>query len=288
MMLRLFVLAIGAGLVGCGTNSRSHEGPDNYDWDNPIKFYMPDRLLEVSGISLLPGSNDSLLAQQDELGRVFLLKAGEKKYRDIRFADDGDFEDLTILQDQVFVLKSEGSIFNFLLSSFTTNEKEIAATEWLNSWGKGEYEGLYARPDEKSLYLLCKECDDSKGDLLIKKLDVDSFGLKLQGEIRIASDSVSRHLQDGEIKGKKLQPSGLAQHPISGDWYIISHVNKLLIIADEGWRVKSAWPLSPTRFRQPEGICFAPNGDLFISNEGDEVSSGNVLKFHFQYPAGTR
>jgi hypothetical protein len=34
-------------------------------------------------------------------------------------------------------------------------------------------------------------------------------------------------------------------------------------------------------FRQPEGICFKPNGDLFISNEGDG-GKAKILKFKYR------
>ncbi|MCR6719600.1 MAG: SdiA-regulated domain-containing protein [Chitinophagaceae bacterium] len=84
-----------------------------------------------------------------------------------------------------------------------------------------------------------------------------------------------------KMKGKRFQPSALARHPVTGEWFILSSVNKLLVITDENWNVKSAWKLTPSRFRQPEGMAFDKDGNLFISNEGDEVTSGNVLEFKY-------
>jgi uncharacterized protein YjiK len=46
--------------------------------------------------------------------------------------------------------------------------------------------------------------------------------------------------------------------------------------------VKEVYPLNPALFRQPEGIAFDNENNLYISNEGDDISKGNVLKFVFK------
>ena len=75
-----------------------------------------------------------------------------------------------------------------------------------------------------------------------------------------------------------FQPSGLAIHPIYGEIYIISSVGKLLIILNRWGKVQDVKELDPKIFRQPEGICFSPNGDMYISNEG-QGGKGYILKF---------
>jgi hypothetical protein len=55
-----------------------------------------------------------------------------------------------------------------------------------------------------------------------------------------------------------------------------------LMITDANWKVKDVYPLDPRRFRQPEGLAFDTAGNMYISNEGDEVSNGNVLKFEYR------
>jgi uncharacterized protein YjiK len=36
--------------------------------------------------------------------------------------------------------------------------------------------------------------------------------------------------------------------------------------------------LNPKIFRQPEGICFSPDGTMYIASEGDGME-GTLLKF---------
>ena len=75
-----------------------------------------------------------------------------------------------------------------------------------------------------------------------------------------------------------FKPSGIAIHPIDGEVYIISSVGKLLIILNRSGKVQNVIELDPKIFRQPEGICFSPKGDMFISNEG-QGGKGYILKF---------
>ncbi|HRO71502.1 MAG TPA: SdiA-regulated domain-containing protein, partial [Chitinophagaceae bacterium] len=82
----------------------------------------------------------------------------------------------------------------------------------------------------------------------------------------------------GKIK-RGFRPSGLARNPITSEWFVISSVNKLLVVADSTWNIKQACKLNGNVFNQPEGIAFDKAGNLYISNEGDDLSEGNILKF---------
>jgi uncharacterized protein YjiK len=66
---------------------------------------------------------------------------------------------------------------------------------------------------------------------------------------------------------------------VTSEWFIISAVNKLLVVTDDKWKIKETCLLSSNIFNQPEGITFDSTGTLYISNEGDDLSEGNILKF---------
>ncbi len=83
-----------------------------------------------------------------------------------------------------------------------------------------------------------------------------------------------------EQRSSHFHPSCLARHPLTGDWYIISSVNKVLLVLDDHWRLKDAWPLDPTLFKQPEGLAFDREGNMYISNEGQK-GNPNLLLFRY-------
>ena len=107
------------------------------------------------------------------------------------------------------------------------------------------------------------------------KLSVDG-SLKNAGQFNIDVKKIE------ELTGKKkiaFHPSALSKNPQTNEWYILSSVNRLLVIADLNWNVKEVFSLNPGLFGQPEGIAFDKASNLYISNEGDRLRPGNVLKF---------
>ena len=79
----------------------------------------------------------------------------------------------------------------------------------------------------------------------------------------------------------KFRSSALAYNHRTNEWYIISSINKLLVITDSNWKVTAAYKLNPAIYIQPEGMAFDKNGNLYISNEGGDLHSGNVLKINW-------
>ncbi len=274
-------------VLGGSCQSKSDEPfiTQGYDLGNPEKIFMPDILLEVSGISFYPGSDDSIWAVQDERGLVFQLKQGEKKYRDFRFAKDGDYEDLSFLNHHLYVLRSDGHIFH--IPSAPGGSLLVDSTrEWSDLLPEAEYEGLYGDSLSQSLYAMTKvngSRKSEKGTSIYKLNLIEDGRLEKSDRFTVSNDTINSILGK-KMKSGRFQPSGLARHPVTGDWYLISSVNKLLIVANSNFEIESVWPLLPSRFRQPEGIAFDLLGNMYISNEGDEVSSGNVLKFEYHPP----
>lgn len=79
----------------------------------------------------------------------------------------------------------------------------------------------------------------------------------------------------------EFKPSAAGINPVNGKLYIVASVGKILVIADRNGKVEEVIPLNPVLYNQPEGMTFAPNGDLYISNEGGE-GIATILKFIYK------
>lgn len=269
------ILALILLTAGC-VPAQKNEIPGGYDLNNPEKFFMPESLLEISGITFNKGKNDTVYAIQDEEGKLFRLAWKEKKQYHTKFGKKGDYEDVTIIKDKVIVLKSNGFLYSFPLSESLYEETD-SVREWKHLLPEGEYEGIYGEEASGKLYVICKNCleDNSKSSVsgyILQSGDsiyqVGNFQVNVNGIKAIA----------GKVK-RGFRPSALTKNPRTGEWFILSAVNKLLVITDSSWKVKDAFVLNSNIFNQPEGIAFDNEENLYISNEGDDLSEGNILKF---------
>lgn len=256
------------------------ENPKGYNLSKPDKFNMPEVLLEISGVTFNKGKNDYFYAHQDEDGSVFKIPVGSKDYTETKFNKKGDYEDIAMMKEQVFVLKSNGAIYAFSINELDKSEaNNVVVTE--NVLPKAEYEGMFADEISGNIYVLCKNCKEDKGSKkstgYILTLQKDNT-LKLAGNFSIDVSEID------QISGKKkgaFRPSALAINPLTSEWYIISSVNKVLIVADSKFKIKDVFHLNGNTFNQPEGIAFDSIGNLYISNEGSETQEGNVLRFNY-------
>jgi len=107
-------------------------------------------------------------------------------------------------------------------------------------------------------------------------LKTNTFSPEPAYTINIAD--IKRLLKDEEAEFK---PSAAGINPVTGKLYIVASVGKLLVIADKKGKVEQVFRLDPVMYNQPEGMTFAPNGDLYISNEGGE-GIATILKFVYR------
>ena len=280
--LIIMVFAGAAVLLGisCTNKPEVIANPKGYDLGKPVKYNMHINLTEISGIAFRHGKSDSLYAEEDENGNVYYLKLGDKKVNESRFAKSGDYEDIAISNNYVIILRSDGTLFTFPFNQ--VRNKEIPGVKKIKDViPAGEYEGMYADEKTNRLYILCKNCDGDKGKVssgYILQLQNDGT-VKSAGGFSINVKAVEQ-LLTGKKKGG-FRPSALAKNLNTNEWYILSSVNKVLVVTDASWDVKNVYPLNPKLFNQPEGIAFDDHNNLYISNEGDLVTAGNVLKFNY-------
>ncbi|SDZ91416.1 SdiA-regulated [Arachidicoccus rhizosphaerae] len=266
-----------------------------YRLSQPTAVYqLPEELREVSGIRFLQSDSLHIYAEQDEKGRLYQLAPGDKQANYVDFGKDGDYEDLVFLGGKAIFLRSDGDLFSIdLPASFTATPTKTVEVQHIHRLvPKGEYEGLYADTATSQLYMLCKQCakEDHKKSTSVYRLDLNG-GKWVRGasfQVDVTRISEMAYARQTKQKGKKkkhepatinFKPSAICRNPATGEWYLLSSINKMLVVTGSDWQVKSVQPLPPGLYPQPEGMCFDKDGNLYISNEGQSPGGATLLKF---------
>jgi hypothetical protein len=263
-------------LVACQAGIKNEEpviSPPGYDFSNPVKYLMKEELDEISGIIYM---NDPprIVTLNDEEGKLYTvnLESSEKPGH-FKFAKKGDFEDLCFDGQYWYAMKSKGIVFrikNAFSDSFSV--KEFPFPEMGN-----EFETIFYDPSVKKTIILCKQCLTSVNGR-VPAYSLDTTTSTFPYEPMYSPDTLSIMNMLGKKK-IKFRPSGAAINPLTGELYILASSDKLLLIM-KGGEIMQVIKLSKNLFRQPEGITFAPNGDLYISNEAKDAI-GNILLFRY-------
>jgi hypothetical protein len=269
-------------IIGCKSEKKNKVefiSPAGYSFENPVKIKLGEDLDEISGI-VYDKSLDALIALNDEEGKLFMVYTDNRPpSTGYRFNKGGDYEDLCNDGRDWYAMKSNGNlsrIRNPFTDSMSSEEFKFPLK------GKFNFESIFFDPGNNRLVLLCKDCNNPEEKVLgysfpLDKNETDSisnFNLDLSG------------LPSIPLKKKEsLKPSATAFHPVSGDLYVMASVNSLLIIADRSGKAKEVFKLDKKIFKQPEGLCFSPNGDMFVSNEARN-GMANIL--HFKYSPVTK
>jgi uncharacterized protein YjiK len=240
------------------------------------KMELGKHLHEISGLAYIPGKN-LFLGENDEKGDIFTFDFKNKNDNvgKIRFGGKGDYEDIVHTDTAAYMLIATGSVVQVMTkdSSFTTKEFT------LDRGGNSEFESMYLGADGKSLVLLCKECSKEKDEVRTAyRFDLATLTFSSEPLYSINIADIKKLLSDDKAEFK---PSAAGINPINGKLYMVASVGKLLVIADKLGKVEQVFRLDPVMYNQPEGMAFAINGDLYISNEGGE-GIATILKFVYK------
>jgi uncharacterized protein YjiK len=250
-------------LLSCQPSTE--RSPAGYDLNQPQKREFTKVLNEISGLHF-DKESQSLLVISDSKDNIFQIDLRAQRLKDYakNFAKQADFEDLVKVGKNVYVLISDGTILSVppgvKNDSFTKSFK-------FPFKGKNDFESMYYDPSARGLVILCKTCEHEKGEGTRSafRFDLDSLRFDSSVLFRIAIDSVKSLMKNNDISFK---PSAASINPVDSNLYILGSSGQLLVIADRRGRVLKGYPLNPDRNPQAEGIAFAPNGTMFMSNEG--------------------
>lgn len=292
-MYRFIVILFFSSFTFCSSTDRSRYLRESFPYklDHPEKkFILPEHLSEISGITWF--GNDTILCVQDEKAIVYLLSSATgKQIGKHIFGKDGDYEDLTCHGKTIYVLRSDGAVF--MLENLDGDHKAGSVKTPLSE--RNNTEGLAWDDSSQSLLIACKGSPSTGKTKLNDRLkavyqyDPVNDNFNLQPFLLMRLDK-QEYFETPEIFAEFLKagseisfnpatfhPSGIAVHP-EGKIYLLSATARILLILNRSGRIINFSFLDPDIFIQPEGICFSPGGDLYISNEG-RGGYANILMF---------
>ncbi len=258
-----YLLPIVCLLMACNFSSSTQPlNIDGYDWQSMKKVKLQEPLAEISGIVYDPASN-SYLAINDEQGNLYVLNATDFTIRkEFSFGKAGDYECVTLGAGYAYVLKSNGDIYTMQYDGRSISN----VTQAKYQGHKTEFESTLWDDAKKQLYIISKKSDI---DHKLKATQVYAYDPVSNTYSQDAVQSISwQEIKDKGADVKGFHPSAAAIQPATGDIFLVSSIEKLLVILDNSWHVKTVHSLDPKLFQQPEGIAFNDKANLVITNEG--------------------
>lgn len=240
----------------------------------PLQLKLPSKLGEASGLAMT--TDGRLLTHNDEYGAVYeidyLSGAIRKQFTFGSALLRADFEDIACVDTMVYMVTSEGDIYAFREGK-NGERKQFQLYETFLS-KKNDVEGLAYDPVTDCLLLACKA---SAGSGLEQYKAVYSFSLKEKKLINkprflLQLKSFAKTAHNGQFN-----PSGIARHPISGTFFLISSDGELIIEISGDGKILSHQRIPKKVNSHPEGIAFTKDLTMILCNDGQGKASTIVL-----------
>jgi uncharacterized protein YjiK len=268
-------------IIGVSDSGYDLKTPDDHN-------ELPDGLTEISGLAHLASATFACI--QDEHGILFYYDRDRNQIlKRTVFHGDGDYEGIALVHGTIYVLRSDGALFE--IENHGTSKP--ATRTYLT--------GITARNNEGLCY-------DRKGNRLLigskgrlgkgpeHKHRRAVYGFDLREKKLHEKPVLEINVKDLELFAKKnrllpdgvkikLKTSAMGIHPKTGKLFMLSAAEHLLLIFDLEKGVEHIEMLDPALFNKAEGITFNENGDMFITNEGKKQKP-TLLQFNYRKGKG--
>lgn len=296
-MMRISTLLIFISLMSCNDPTGSRMGDENKLNEKVISpqqnkvHELPEELNEISGITFL---NDSVLvAIQDEEGILFYYDLKQDRIiKKQNFAGPGDYEDLVRAGNDMYVITSEGVMSQIKNFQSLNPIYKIIPTPFSK---KNDIEGMAYDAKNSRLLIAPKEHGLDQDQTIKQIYGFDLKTMKFQAKpaysiplAEIESQFKGNALEESSKKFLKalgnenmkkiFRSSAITINDKTGEIFVLSSLNGLIIILSPDGRLNKIIQFSGPEYKQPEGIAFAPNGKLYISNEGSKSGIGNIIE----------
>lgn len=281
MWTALLVIAIGLPVL---------QG-DSYNFDQVLRTELPAELQEVSGITLV--DPNILACIQDEDGLIYLYDLRKQLViRTIPFAGAGDFEGIARKRNTFFVLRSDGFVFEInnwkrkkpVIDSFQTHIPNVdnegfcydSLTDRLLIGSKSKVNKEPEMKHIRTIYFLDPQTRQVAYDRtwIIHTKEVLVYAKEQQVDLHLKPSKKDTSVLKPNLK---IKISGLYVHPKTQELYVLSAADHYLMVFNRERKMTGLKALNPEVYNKAEGITIAPDGTIYISNEG-QAGKPTLLK----------
>lgn len=258
-------------------------------------FSLPPELREVSGITAT--GPDTVACVQDEHGAIFQfdLVTGRVTGHQ-RFGPAGDYEGLTLVGDEYWVLRSDGTLLRVVRDGrgLATADRHVLVSAHRN------WEGVAFDRAESRLLLVPKDVPkgsdkEERDERLVFGFDLKTRRLGPEPLLTLrVKDLAAQARRLGfevptKLTGKglertdlKLRVAEVAVHPETGEFWLLSALDRILLVVDRGGRLRALHQFAESELPKPEALTFLPDGRLAIASEGETGPA--VLRLYGKKP----
>jgi uncharacterized protein YjiK len=241
--------------------------------DAVAQWIMPRELREISGLALTPDGR--LLAHDDNSGTIYVLDPRTgillKKFFLGAGGLNGDFEGITTIGSDIYMLESNGVIYHFREGK---DGSGVPFSRLDTRLGKEcEFESIAFQADSGWLVMPCKRVTNKKhnDDLVIYRVRVVGADAPKISMMTIPFDQIT------EGTGwKGLHPTDMTIDPATGNYVMIATREMALVELTPQGQVVRAGKL-PGSHEQPEGIAITPDSILIVSDEEKQSPAAITL-----------
>jgi len=221
---------------------------------------LPPELREASGVEVLPDGR--VLVHGDELGVVYTVdpvSGRAEPFAEARGSQRaGDYEDLALAADRLFLVASDGALLEWNVTRPTD-----APTAYPAELGrKCDVESLAFVPPRDALLLLCKHhrMPGATGGVLGFWWSLQSRRLDVQQPFRIDAAQLD--------STRQFSASGATWDSVSSHLLMVAGPDHRIAEVNLDGKVVATADLDSTRHPQAEGIALTHAGRLVITDEG--------------------
>lgn len=241
------------------------------------RWVLPKALKEISGLALTPDGR--LFVHGDEQAEVweldYRLGVMVKKFSLGETVVRGDFEAITMANNVLWLMTSNGTLYEFREGDNKAKVKFQKHNTGLKK--ECEFEGMVYDPSTDVMVLACKNIFERKDRASIV---LYKWKLRDDGGPRVTRMVIPVTEARGPNDWKALQVSDITLDPATGNYVLIASKERALVMLTTAGEPVYARSL-PENHDQPEGVAVTKDNLLLVS---DEAAKGPAVLTVYRWP----